>query len=422
MNKDDEPFTHTLTFFVLTTFFYYCRAIPNELASVSMEMTPGKHDIFAGKQQRELQIVNVAVAVNVAIFLAKVGTWAVTSSGALLAEALHSLADIVNQLLLRAGVQQSRRAPTRQHPYGFHREKYIYALMSAVGVFCVGAGASVVHGIQSLVAPPALEHMGYSIAVLGISAFAEMFSLTVAFRALRNSALEQNQGLWKYMMSSRDPTTSAVLAEDAGAVLGLGIAGTASYMSWTTGAPVYDAVGSIAVGILMGAVAVTLIRNNKRFLIGQAMRPDMLATIVTHLKADPMVLSVIDPKSEEIGDGIYRFKAEIQWSGDRVVHKYLGSLGRESLYGQIRQTACESPDIRSDTIRDAMDMAMMEFGRGVIRTVGEEIDRLEAELRTICPGLVYVDLETDRGRTESSALECLIQDEPPQSIPTIDNK
>jgi zinc transporter 9 len=174
---------------------------------------------------------------------------------------------------------------------------------------------------------------------------------------------------------------------------------------------VYDAVGSIAVGMLMGAVAVTLIRNNKRFLIGQAMRPDMHAAIIAHLKADPMVLSVIDPKSEEIGDGVYRFKAEIQWSGDRVVHKYLGSLGRDSLYGHIREAACVSPGVPSGTLRDAMDLAMMEFGRGVIRTVGEEIDRLEAELRAICPGLRYVDLETDRGRAESSSLECLIEGE-----------
>lgn len=71
----------------------------------------------------------------------------------------------------------------------------------------------------------------------------------------------------------------------------------------------------------MGGIAVTLIRNNKRFLIGQAMSPEMLAQIVTHLRADPMVLTVIDPKSEEMGDGVYRFKAEIQWSGDAVVEK-----------------------------------------------------------------------------------------------------
>ena len=114
------------------------------------------------------------------------------------------------------------------------------------------------------------------------------------------------------MMHGRDPTTSAILAEDAGAVAGLGIAGLASYLSWMTGDPVYDAVGSIAVGVLMGGVAVTLIRNNKRFLIGQAMRPEMQKKLEEHLKADPMVLCVVDPMSEELGDGVYRFKAEIR--------------------------------------------------------------------------------------------------------------
>jgi zinc transporter 9 len=220
--------------------------------------------------------------------------------------------------------------------------------------------------------------------------------------ALRTGAKIQGQTLRKYFMSSNDPTTAAILAEDAGAVAGLGIAGVASYMTYITGDPVYDAVGSIAVGCLMGAVAVMLIRNNKKFLIGQAMRPEQHDAIIKHLKSDKMVLAVIDPKSEEIGDGVYRFKAEIQWSGDRVVSKYLGSLGRNSLYNQIRTAACTTaPD--DETLRNAMDLAMMEFGRGVIRTVGEEIDRLEKELAAIVPGLYYVDLETDKGRTESSS-------------------
>jgi solute carrier family 30 (zinc transporter), member 9 len=184
--------------------------------------------------------------------------------------------------------------------------------MSAVGVFCIGAGASVVHGVQALFDPPALEHMGYSLGVLGLSAVAEMYSLRVALASMRQSANETGEGVWCHMMGGRDPTTAAVLAEDAGAVAGLGIAAVASYLTWVTSNPVYDAVGSIAVGCLMGAVAVMLIRNNKRFLIGQAMRPEMHALIVQHLMRDPMVLGVVDPKSEEIGDGIFRFKAEIR--------------------------------------------------------------------------------------------------------------
>lgn len=276
--------------------------------------------------------------------------------------------------------------------------------MSAVGVFCVGAGASVVHGIQELLDPPALEHMGYSLAVLGVSSVAEMYSLKVALRALRAGAAEDGSSVWRYMMASNDPTTAAVLAEDAGAVAGLGIAGIASYLTWITGDPLYDAVGSIAVGCLMGGVAVMLIRNNKRFLIGQAMDPAKHAAIVEHLKADPMVFCVIDPKSEEIGDGVYRFKAEIQWSGDRVVGKHLASLGPDSLYRQVRDSVAEGAAISGDALRDAMDAAMHEFGRGVIRTVGEEIDRLEAELQKLYPGLAYVDLETDRGRQDLAVL------------------
>jgi zinc transporter 9 len=246
-------------------------------------------------------------------------------------------------------------------------------------------------------------------AVLGLSSAAELYSLRVAFRSISVNAREQGQSLWQFMARGNDPTTVSVLAEDAGAVTGLAIAGATSYLTWATGNPVWDACGSITIGLLMGGIAVGLIRNNKRFLIGQAMRPDVEASIVKHIKGDAMVLNVIDPKSEAMADGVYRFKAEIQWSGDRIMHKYLNSLGRESLYSQIRASACSlDSEMDPGVLSNAMDLAMMEVGRGVIRTVGEEIDRLEAELKAMVPGLVYVDLETDRGRAEhhGSSMEC----------------
>ena len=89
-----------------------------------------------------------------------------------------------------------------------------------------------------------------------------------------------------------------------------------------------------------------------------------------------------------------------------MVEKYLKTLGRDSIYSQIRATACSS-DVDSALLKDALDLAMMQFGRGVIRTVGEEIDRLEVELKRMVPGLVYVDLETDKGRSELSAIGTL---------------
>ncbi|KAK2077090.1 hypothetical protein QBZ16_004724 [Prototheca wickerhamii] len=218
---------------------------------------------------REMHAVNVAVGVNVAIMIAKLGAWFMTSSGALLAETLHSMADVMNQLLLRAGLHLSRRAPTRQHPYGFHKEKYIYALMSAVGIFCLGAGAAVVHGVQSLFDPPHLENMVWSLGVLAASSVAEMYSLSVAFGHIRAAAREQGLTFWGFLRRGRDPTTTAVFAEDAGAVAGLLIAGTATYFSWLTGLAYYDAIGSISVGVLMGGIAMALIRNNMKFLRGE---------------------------------------------------------------------------------------------------------------------------------------------------------
>jgi len=362
-------------------------------------------------QKNELKAVNTAVVANGAIFTAKMGAWYFSGSGVLLAESVHSLADIANQLLLKAGVEKSRRAPTKQHPYGFHREKYIYALMSAVSVFCLGSGATIVHGVQALIDPPTLEHMEYSLYILGLSAAIEAYSLRVAYKILTDGATKSGKDLLAHIRSGRDPATSAVLAEDTGAVIGLGIAGVASYLTLMTGDPMYDALGSIGVGLLMGGVALALIRNYKRFLIGQAIEPTLQKALVNHLKSDPMVLCVLNPMSEEIGDGLYRFKADIQWNGDRIVHRYLESLSREEIYKDIMEAACAAPGNENEMLRDAMDMALIEFGRGIISTVGEEIDRLEAELTKICPGLMYVDLETERilGASNFLADRCMLR-------------
>lgn len=328
--------------------------------------------------------------------MAKVAVWSTTGSGALLAEALHSAADVGNQLLLRAGVASSRRAPTQQHPYGFHKEKYIYALMSAVGIFCIGAGASVVHGIQGLFAPPHLDNMGLSLGVLFASSAAELYSLRVAFQGIRESAQDQGLTVLQFIRKGRDPTTLAILAEDAGAVAGLGIATAATCLTWATGHAAYDAAGSVAIGTLMGGIAVALIRNNMRFLRGQAMDADLHERVFRHLSDDPVVVRVIDAKSEAVGDGVYRFKAEIQWNGDAIVKRYLERNGRQPILDAFGEAIERGQNERTSPVPE--EEALETFGRGVIRTVGEEIDRLEGELKRLVPGLVYVDLETDKGK------------------------
>lgn len=283
--------------------------------------------------------------------------------------------------------------------------------MSAVGIFCLGAGASVLHGVQSIFDPPELTNMAVSLKVIVVSGLLEFYSLRVAFHAIRVGAAKDGTPFWSYIMRGRDPTTAAVFAEDAGAVAGLGIAGMSTYLTHLTGNPLYDSIGSISVGLLMGGIAITLIRNNKRFLIGQSMPPQMHEKVVSHLKADPMVVCVVDPKSEEMGDGVYRFKAEIQWSGDCVVKKYLAGMGRQTAYEEIErlaQLASNSMSVEGKRqAQEAMDGKMFEFGRGVITTVGGEIDRLEIELKGLVPGLVYCDLETDKGRAEEVVMSSL---------------
>jgi zinc transporter 9 len=260
---------------------------------------------------RAMHAVHTAIGCNVAILFAKLGVYAVSGSSSILAESVHSLADIANQTLLRTGILRSRRSPDEKSNYGYRRELFVWSLISGVGIFCLGAGVSVVHGFHGLVDPTPVEQIWASLAVIGVSIAVESYSLAVAYKALAAGAASRNMTLRQYVSSGLDPTSLAVVAEDGGAVLGLALAGGCLMAAGSTGNPVYDACGSIAVGSLLGCIAAWLIQTNRRALVGRPLGRAQLDTLMNALRADPVVVDVIDAKSEEIGPGVFRYKVEI---------------------------------------------------------------------------------------------------------------
>ncbi|CAL5227702.1 g10710 [Coccomyxa viridis] len=348
---------------------------------------------------RELRTVTVAITANIVIFVAKLVTYILSGSSAMLAETVHSVVDTLNQALLRVGIVRSKRAPTKTHPYGYMKDKFVWSLVSAVGIFCLGAGVTCAHGVSSLMSPPPhLEHMGYSLAVLGVSFVVEGYSLLVATRSVLQGAQAMSMTFWEYIRRGMDPTTVAVMMEDGAAVTGLLIAGASTCMVHLTGNAVYDAVGSITIGGLLGCTAIFLIQQNRSLLLGRAMNNRDMQKVLLHLRKDPVVRAVYDAKSEEIGPNIFRFKAEIEFNGERIVEHHMERMGgKEQLLEQMYSAMATRRD-------ETVDLALRSYGRDMVGALGAEVDRLETEIQQVMPSIRHIDLETDRGRHDKRSL------------------
>mmetsp|Transcript_15370 Transcript_15370/g.39688 ORF Transcript_15370/g.39688 Transcript_15370/m.39688 type:complete len:564 (-) Transcript_15370:64-1755(-) len=355
-----------------------------------------------------LHAINVAIAANFAIFIAKLGVYFASGSSAMLAEAIHSVADVCNQGLLRMGVMKSLQKPTMLHPYGYSRDRFVWSLISAVGIFCLGSGVSIVHGLNAMVHDYTLEHLGWGLTVLAVSFFVEGYSLIVAVRHVMQAATLRGMSFLQFVKRGDDPTSIAIMMEDGGAVVGLLIAGACTLAAHVTGQTFYDALGSVAVGTLLGFIAIFLIQKNRQLLIGRSMSQAQMERVMAHLKNDPVVKAIHDAKSEELGPGIFRFKAEIDFCGETLVSRHLERTGRSALHDKIR-AATWTEDSK------ALDMVLRQYGREVVEALASEVDRIEMELRGIEPGIKHLDLEADRSPPLSKkALMGMM--EPPASL------
>ncbi|KAB2025297.1 hypothetical protein ERO13_D06G120700v2 [Gossypium hirsutum] len=336
--------------------------------------------------QHSQRAVTTALWCNFLVFSLKFGVWLATSSHVMLAEMVHSLADFANQALLAYGLSSSKRAPDALHPYGYSKERFVWSLISAVGIFCLGSGATIVHGVQNLWIAHPPDNIEYAALVIGGSFIIEGASLVVAIQAVKKGAATEGMKVKDYVWRGHDPTSVAVMTEDGAAVTGLAIAAASLVAVKTTGNAMYDPIGSIIVGNLLGMVAIFLIQRNRHALIGRAIDEHDMQKVLHFLKNDPVVDALYDCKSEVIGPGFFRFKAEIDFNGVVVVQNYLNRTGREEWARQFRESAKEKDD-------SALLKIMSNYGEEVVTALGSEVDRLEKEIQELVPGIRHVDIE-----------------------------
>ncbi|QGQ20436.1 cation diffusion facilitator family transporter [Cellulomonas sp. JZ18] len=248
-----------------------------------------------------LLTVALALAANVLIAVAKSVAAVVTGAASMLAEAAHSWADAGNEVLLLIAHRRGERAADAAHPLGHGREVYVWSLFAAIGLFGVGAGVSVTHGIQELVHPEPAGSFVVAYVVLAIAFVLEGVSFAQAWRQSRGDARRRHRGLVEQVLATSDPTVRAVFFEDAAALVGIVIAAAGIAAHQVTGSPVPDAVGSILVGVLLAVVALVLIARNLRFLVGEAVDPGLRDAALRRLLAMPEVARVTSLRLEFVG-------------------------------------------------------------------------------------------------------------------------
>jgi zinc transporter 9 len=326
--------------------------------------------------------VAVALIVDLAIGAAKVVAFFLTGSTAIMAEMLHSAADITNQSLLAVGIVRSRRGPDRDYPYGFGRSRYIWALLSATGVLFIGAGVSVVRGAEQFFAPEPLEHVTWGLFILCASLVVEGVSLAVGLSAVRKSARETRQTPWQYIRTGPDPMAVAVVLEDASAVVGAGIALVGLGLAKLTGNAAWDGAGSIGIGILLAGSAAFLINRNRRLLLGPTPPSESVARMVEVLEGSPVVAGIQDVKVSQLGADAVRFKAEVTFDGSEIARRLLIAKNLDAVWSSLKGS-------------DDLERLLVEFGGEVTDAIGDEIDRLEEQLAEAAPEARHVDLEPD---------------------------
>lgn len=329
------------------------------------------------------KVVLTAIAINATNCLFKFGAWLYTGSHSMFAETIHSLADTINQLILAYGIHKSTQIADPDHPYGYANMKYVSSLISGVGIFCMGTGLSFYHGIMGLVDPHPIDDFFWAFFILGGSLVSEGATLLVAINSCRDGAKALGMTFRDYVVRGQDPCVNVVLTEDAAAVLSVALAATCMGLSTYTGSPIPDAVGSLLVGCMLGAVASFIIYTNVAALVGRSIRQENLDRINAELESDIMIRAIHDVKGIDMGNSLVRYKAEMDFDGRELTRVYLDKQDLNVLLEEVRTF---------QTI-DELEAYMLKHGENIVDLMGGEIDRIEMKLRKKFPEIRHCDLE-----------------------------
>jgi cation diffusion facilitator family transporter len=244
-----------------------------------------------------------AFSANLGIAVTKFVAFAVSGSSAMLAEAIHSLADSGNQLLLLLGGRQARKSADSEHPFGYGRERYVSAFVVAIILFSIGGVFSLYEGIEkierALTEPEPLENWWLPLVVLVVAIGLESFSLRTAVK--ESNRVRGGENWFAFVRHAKQPELPVVLLEDVAALTGLLLALSGIGLTVVTGDPVFDGISTVCIGVLLVAVAIVLGIETKSLLVGEGANPADAVRIRDAINAQPLVESLIHMKTLYLG-------------------------------------------------------------------------------------------------------------------------
>ena len=301
-----------------------------------------------------MKAVIAALLANLGIAVSKFIAFAFTGSSSMLSEAIHSVADSGNQVLLLVGNKRSKKAPDAQHQFGYGRRRYVYGFIVSIVLFLVGGLFSLYEGFHKFQHPEDLSDAWIAFLVLGIAIVLEGFSFRTAVREANRA--RGKRSLFRFLRDARQPELPVILLEDLGALVGLVFALFGVSMAVATGDGRWDGLGAMAVGTLLVVIAIFLAFEMAAMLVGESALPEEDAAIRSALASSPLV--------------------------DRVIHVRTLHVGPDELL-----VGAKIAISKSDTGAE----------------IAAGIDDAEARLRAAVPSAVYVFLEPDLDRTARRA-------------------
>ncbi|HET7136378.1 MAG TPA: cation diffusion facilitator family transporter [Casimicrobiaceae bacterium] len=241
---------------------------------------------MAKKSSSKLAVVAALIG-NLLVAITKGIAAAWTGSSSMLSEAVHSLVDTVNEVLLLYGMRRSAQRADRYHPFGYGRELYFWSFVVALLIFALGAGVSIYEGIAHVRAPEAVTDPVVNYVVLAVALVFEGTSWTVALREFREA--KGDLGYFAAFRRSKDPPTFMVLFEDSAALIGIGLAALGTFASSSLGLPVLDGVASILIGVVLATTSTLLARESKSLLIGERAERGLAESILNIAASAPGV-------------------------------------------------------------------------------------------------------------------------------------
>ncbi len=264
-------------------------------------------------QDGSKKAILAAFLANSAIAVAKLVGFLLTGAASMLAEAVHSTADAGNQGLLFLGGARAAKTATPEHPFGYGRERYFWSFVVALVLFSLGGVFALYEGIEKIRHPHEIESATIAFVILTLAIIVEAFSFRTAIK--ESLHVKGPESWWQFIRRSKSPELPVVLLEDLGAMVGLIFAVMGLGVAEFTGNPRWDAVGSMAIGLLLGVIAIILVIEMKGLLIGEAASPATIASITQTMESTDRVRKVIHLKTQHIGPDELLVGAKLSFDG-----------------------------------------------------------------------------------------------------------